>query len=162
MTMDGGLERLVKLLHDFCMCPPSPENAAILYGLSPPSTHPSKLVPTLNPKSFDKHAAYRFSEIYTVSDGRSPLASPNEKVKFAFPGFGGGSGAYYGTLGCGPADEDEVVVETAGTVTFRMWDIHRGEPEARCREACKRAFGLGWCSKRSPEVAIDWDFLLDD
>ena len=58
--------------------------------------------------------------------------------------------------------EDEVVVETAGTVTFRMWDIHRGEPEARCREACKRAFGLGWCSKRSPEVAIDWDFLLED
>lgn len=112
--------------------------------------------------SMTDHAAYRFSEIYTVSDGRSPLASPNEKVKFAFPGFGGGSGAYYGTLGCGPADEDEVVVETAGTVTFRMWDIHRGEPEARCREACKRAFGLGWCSKRSPEVAIDWDFLLDD
>lgn len=59
--MDGGLERLVKLLHDFCLCPPPPENAAILYGLSPPSTHPPKLVPTLNPKSFDKHAAYRFS-----------------------------------------------------------------------------------------------------
>ena len=59
--MDGGLERLVKLLHDFCMCPPPPENAAILYGLSPPAAHPPKLVPTLNPKSFDKHAAYRFS-----------------------------------------------------------------------------------------------------
>ena len=59
--MDGGLERLVKLLHDFCMCPPPPENAAILYGLQPPSSHPPKPVPTLNPKSFDKHAAYRFS-----------------------------------------------------------------------------------------------------
>ncbi|KAI1784044.1 hypothetical protein LXA43DRAFT_249363 [Ganoderma leucocontextum] len=105
--------------------------------------------------SMSDHTAYRFSEIY-VSDGRSPVAS--EKPKF-FPGTGGSA---YGTFGCAPPDEDEVVVETAGTVTFRMWDIHRGGPEARCREACKRAFGLGWCSKRSAEVAIDWDFLLED
>lgn len=61
MTMDGGLERLVRILHDFCICPPPPENPAILYGLSPPSARPPKLVPTLNPQSFDKHAAYRFS-----------------------------------------------------------------------------------------------------
>ncbi|KAI0806911.1 hypothetical protein C8Q74DRAFT_1312907 [Fomes fomentarius] len=88
---------------------------------------------------------HRFSEIY-VSDGR-PLDS--EK----YPSYGAVKG---------PWDEDEVVVETTGPVTFRMWDIHRGEPEGRCREACKRAFGLGWCSKRSPEVAIDWDFLLED
>lgn len=62
----------------------------------------------------------------------------------------------------GAVEEDEVVVLTAGHVTFRMWDIHRGEPEARCKEACRRMFGFGWCAKRSPEVAIDWDFLLDD
>ena len=62
----------------------------------------------------------------------------------------------------GVVEEDEVVVHTAGHVTFRMWDIHRGEPEARCKEACKRMFGFGWCAKRAPEVAIDWDFLLDD
>ncbi|KZT11590.1 uncharacterized protein LAESUDRAFT_720836 [Laetiporus sulphureus 93-53] len=62
----------------------------------------------------------------------------------------------------GGADEDEVVVHTYGHVTFRMWDVHRGEPEARCREACKRMFGMGWCTKRSPEVVIDWDFLLED
>lgn len=61
MTMDGGLERLVRILHDFCMCPPPPENPAILYGLSAPKAHPPKPVPTLNPKSFDKQAAYRFS-----------------------------------------------------------------------------------------------------
>lgn len=59
-------------------------------------------------------------------------------------------------------EEDEVIVHTSGTVTFRMWDIHRGESEARCKEACKRMFGLGWCSKRSNEVEIDWDFLLED
>jgi hypothetical protein len=59
--MDGGLERLVRILHDFCMCPPPPENPSVLYGLSPPNARPPKLVPTLNPQSFDKHAAYRFS-----------------------------------------------------------------------------------------------------
>ncbi|KAI0648310.1 hypothetical protein C8Q79DRAFT_906213 [Trametes meyenii] len=98
--------------------------------------------------SMSDHSAYRFSEIY-VSDAHS---GGKEKL-----------GAY--PLGFSPVEapeEDEVVVETTGTVTFRMWDIHRGEPEARCREACKRAFGLGWCSKRSNEVAIDWDFLLED
>ncbi|KAH8102935.1 hypothetical protein BXZ70DRAFT_760510 [Cristinia sonorae] len=60
-------------------------------------------------------------------------------------------------------EEDDVIVDTnGGSVMFRMWDIQRGEPEARCKEACKRIFGLGWCAKRSPEVEIDWDFLLDD
>ena len=61
MTMDGGLERLVRILHDFCMCPPSPENPMLFYGLTPPSAHPPKRVPTLNPKSFDKQAQYRFA-----------------------------------------------------------------------------------------------------
>lgn len=59
--MDGGLERLVRMLHDFCLSPPPPENPALLYGLLPPNYHPPKPVPTLIPKSFDKHAAYRFS-----------------------------------------------------------------------------------------------------
>ncbi|KAG8212838.1 hypothetical protein J3R82DRAFT_11139 [Butyriboletus roseoflavus] len=61
MTMDGGLERLVRILYDFCMCPPPPENPNVIYGLSSPNTRPPKLVPTLNPPTFDKHAAYRFS-----------------------------------------------------------------------------------------------------
>ncbi|KDQ26285.1 hypothetical protein PLEOSDRAFT_1105191 [Pleurotus ostreatus PC15] len=37
------------------------ENPAMLYGLSPPSARPNKLVPTLNPPSLDKHAAYIFA-----------------------------------------------------------------------------------------------------
>ncbi|TFK96702.1 hypothetical protein BDV98DRAFT_302714 [Pterulicium gracile] len=61
MTMDGGLERLVRILQDFCICPPPPENASLVYGLSPPSLRPPRLPPTLNPPSYDKHAAYRFS-----------------------------------------------------------------------------------------------------
>ncbi|KIK63570.1 hypothetical protein GYMLUDRAFT_40619 [Collybiopsis luxurians FD-317 M1] len=61
MTMDGGLERLVRLLHEFCLCPPLPENPSLFYGLAPPSARTPKPLPTLNPPSFDKHAAYRFS-----------------------------------------------------------------------------------------------------
>ncbi|KAI0247708.1 hypothetical protein BJV78DRAFT_1243454 [Lactifluus subvellereus] len=61
MVMDGGLERLVRMLHDFCLSPPPPENPALLYGLLPPNYHPPKPAPTLIPKTFDKHAAYRFS-----------------------------------------------------------------------------------------------------
>ena len=61
MTMDGGLERLVHILHDYCISPTPPENPAFIYGLSPPTSHPPKPTPSLNPKSFDKQAAYRFS-----------------------------------------------------------------------------------------------------
>ncbi|KAH9972393.1 hypothetical protein BJV74DRAFT_889215 [Russula compacta] len=59
--MDGGLERLVRMLHDFCISPPPPENLSLLYGLLPPNYHPPKPAPTLIPKQFDKYAAYRFS-----------------------------------------------------------------------------------------------------
>ncbi|KAJ3562153.1 hypothetical protein NP233_g9753 [Leucocoprinus birnbaumii] len=61
MTMDGGLERLVKLLQDFCFSLPPPENPSTIYGLLPPSSRPPKLIPILNPTQFDKHAAYHFS-----------------------------------------------------------------------------------------------------
>ncbi|KAJ7125885.1 hypothetical protein C8R46DRAFT_927563 [Mycena filopes] len=63
MTMDGGLERLVRILRDFCMSPPPPASPAAFYGLLPPSYRPPRLPPQLNPPQgqFDKHAAYRFS-----------------------------------------------------------------------------------------------------
>ena len=56
MTMDGGLERLVRILHEFCMCPPPPDDPVILYGLTPPAARQPKPSP-----SIDKPAAYRFS-----------------------------------------------------------------------------------------------------
>jgi hypothetical protein len=61
MTMDGGLERLIRILHDFCISPPPPENPSVYYGLLPPNYRPAKPQPVLNPRSFDRHAAYRFS-----------------------------------------------------------------------------------------------------
>jgi len=54
---------------------------------------------------------------------------------------------------------DEVIVHTNGSVTFRMWDVRTCAPENPRKEALKRMFG---CSKRAPETAIDWDFLLED
>lgn len=54
---------------------------------------------------------------------------------------------------------DEVVVCTHGRVEFRMWDINTGAPESLGKETWKRMFR---CGKKSPETAIDWDFLLDD
>ncbi|KAH9937923.1 uncharacterized protein BXZ73DRAFT_76542 [Epithele typhae] len=61
MTADGGLERLVRILRDFCLSPPPPENPSIFYGLAPPGSHPPKPAPILLPKTYDKHAGYRFS-----------------------------------------------------------------------------------------------------
>ncbi|KAJ7201630.1 hypothetical protein GGX14DRAFT_655595 [Mycena pura] len=63
MTMDGGLERLVRILHDFCMAPPTPASPAAFYGLLPPSYRSPRPPPQINPPAgqFDKHAAYRFS-----------------------------------------------------------------------------------------------------
>ena len=55
--MDGVLEHLVRMLHNFCFPPPP----ALLYSLSPPNYHPPKPVPTLIPKSFDKHIMYHLS-----------------------------------------------------------------------------------------------------
>ncbi|KAF5386562.1 hypothetical protein D9615_001905 [Tricholomella constricta] len=56
-------------------------------------------------------------------------------------------------------DEDDVVVCTRGRITFRMWDIQTHAPENTQREALKRMFG---CTRKAPETAIDWDFLLED
>jgi hypothetical protein len=61
MTYDGGLERLVQILRDFCLHPPPPDNPTLMYGLSPAPLRPPRRPPVLNPNPFDKHAAYRFS-----------------------------------------------------------------------------------------------------
>lgn len=58
-------------------------------------------------------------------------------------------------------DIDEVVVETKGTVTFRMWDVRANAPENLRKETLKRMFGVS----KKPEgmrSGINWDFLLDD
>ncbi|KAJ7060534.1 hypothetical protein C8F01DRAFT_932326, partial [Mycena amicta] len=63
LTMDGGLERVVRILHDFCMTPPPPASPAAFYGLLPSTYRAPRAAPQLNPAAgqFDKHAAYRFS-----------------------------------------------------------------------------------------------------
>ena len=64
MTMDGSLERLVRILYDFCLSPPPPDNPALVYGLSLPGYRPSKPTPALNSVIYDKHAAFRFSQVF--------------------------------------------------------------------------------------------------
>lgn len=53
--------------------------------------------------------------------------------------------------------EDEVVVVTRGTVTFKMWDVETGSPESCTKESFKRFFG---CSRKTPITTIDWDCLV--
>ncbi|KAF8579791.1 hypothetical protein K439DRAFT_1648385 [Ramaria rubella] len=67
ITMDGGLERLVRLLRDYCAHPPLPEPPSQFYGLFPP-THKStatqakaRASPYDPKRPFDRAAAYRFS-----------------------------------------------------------------------------------------------------
>lgn len=55
--------------------------------------------------------------------------------------------------------EDDVVVVTRGRISFRMWDVRTCSPENTHKESLKRLFG---CSRKAPETAIDWDFLLKD
>ncbi|KAG8962269.1 hypothetical protein FRC03_004467, partial [Tulasnella sp. 419] len=71
LTLDGGLERLVRLLREFCARPPPPRKPRAIYGLLPPpksqSNHAGKSStstsdPTVSPlQSFDRQAAIRFS-----------------------------------------------------------------------------------------------------
>lgn len=59
-------------------------------------------------------------------------------------------------------ETDEVVVETMGSVAFRMWDVRANAPENCSKETLKRVFG--GCSKKPEGMCrgINWDFLLDD
>ncbi|EJD38564.1 hypothetical protein AURDEDRAFT_172328 [Auricularia subglabra TFB-10046 SS5] len=65
LTFDGGLERLVRILRDFCQAPPPPESPQTFYGLMPPAppSGPSKKPggAPADVKNFDRAAAYRFS-----------------------------------------------------------------------------------------------------
>lgn len=42
LTVDGGLERLVRLLREFCASPPPPQSPRVIYGLKPPLRRQSK------------------------------------------------------------------------------------------------------------------------
>ncbi|KAI0057155.1 hypothetical protein BV25DRAFT_1780561, partial [Artomyces pyxidatus] len=55
MTMITGLGRLALILHNFCMFPLPPVNAAVPYYIFPPNSRSPKPVPTQNPKSYSRH-----------------------------------------------------------------------------------------------------------
>ena len=51
----------MRLLHDFCFDSPPSENPTTIYSFSPPSVSRPPPVLVINPRNFDRHAAYRFS-----------------------------------------------------------------------------------------------------
>ncbi|KAB5589716.1 MYND finger protein [Ceratobasidium theobromae] len=54
LTLDGGLERLVRILRDFCANPPRRRDAAWIYALSPPDAEPAKRIDhRISPPTFD-------------------------------------------------------------------------------------------------------------
>jgi len=57
------------------------------------------------------------------------------------------------------ANEDDIFVHTKGHIAFRMWDNQACAPENVPKESLKRLFG---CTRRAPETAINWDFLIED
>ncbi|KAJ7049300.1 hypothetical protein C8F01DRAFT_928544, partial [Mycena amicta] len=63
MRMDGGLERLVRIVHDFYLTPPPRASPAAFYGLLLSTYRAPRAAPQLNPAAgqFDRHAAYRFN-----------------------------------------------------------------------------------------------------
>ncbi|KAH8108588.1 hypothetical protein DFH11DRAFT_1471061, partial [Phellopilus nigrolimitatus] len=52
LTCDDGLERLVRLLPDFCLSPPPPENPSAIYGLLPPGLPRPPPIPIFNSNPF--------------------------------------------------------------------------------------------------------------
>ncbi|KAF8655838.1 hypothetical protein AX16_002922 [Volvariella volvacea WC 439] len=58
-------------------------------------------------------------------------------------------------------EQDVIIVETTGKVTFRMWDCVYLRPENPRKESFKRFFS---CLRRQPvaPALLDWDWLLDD
>jgi hypothetical protein len=61
----------------------------------------------------------------------------------------------------GDGGADEVVVTTSGKVSFMTWDIATGNPEKRMSDTWRR-MSLLRCFRKSPQVPMNWDFLLDD
>ena len=84
MTIDGGFERLITILHDFFLSPPPPENPHVCHGLLPLNFRPPKPSPTLNPRIYDRAAAARFSIAFQWSStsacaARSPSARASSR-----------------------------------------------------------------------------------
>ena len=53
MAMDGGLECLIKIPHDFYLCPPPPENPHVYHGFLPFNFRMPKPSPTLNSRIYN-------------------------------------------------------------------------------------------------------------
>ncbi|KAH8105525.1 hypothetical protein DFH11DRAFT_1644379 [Phellopilus nigrolimitatus] len=70
LTSDGGPDRLVRLLRDFYLSPPPPENPSAIYGLLPPGLSRPPPIPILNPNPLTGTPHRFFARISKLSRHR--------------------------------------------------------------------------------------------
>ncbi|KAG8726738.1 hypothetical protein FRC11_014579, partial [Ceratobasidium sp. 423] len=88
LTLDGGLERLVRILRDFCANPPRRRDAAWIYALSPPEPVPSDDLPKridhrISPTTLE--FADDDSDFFLESSSRAELEKAAHRFKIGPP-----------------------------------------------------------------------------
>ncbi|QRV90417.1 MYND Zn-finger protein [Ceratobasidium sp. AG-Ba] len=79
LTLDGGLERLVRILRDFCANPPRRRDAAWIYALSPPEDLPRTIEHRSSPITFEP-ADEPESSFFLESSSRAELEKAANQV----------------------------------------------------------------------------------
>ncbi|QRV75660.1 MYND Zn-finger protein [Ceratobasidium sp. AG-Ba] len=79
LTLDGGLERLVRILRDFCANPPRRRDAAWIYALSPPEDLPQTIEHRPSPITFEP-ADEPESTFFLESSSRAELEKAANQV----------------------------------------------------------------------------------
>lgn len=78
--MDGGLERLVRILRDFCANPPRRRDAAWIYALSPPDDDlPKRIEHRVSPTTFE--LGDDEGDFYLESSSRAELEKAARRFK---------------------------------------------------------------------------------
>ncbi|KAG9091121.1 hypothetical protein FRC06_000701 [Ceratobasidium sp. 370] len=80
LTLDGGLERLVRILRDFCASPPRRRDAAWIYALSPPSDQlPRRIEHRPSPTTFEAGDEFE-GTFYLESSSRAELEKAAQQL----------------------------------------------------------------------------------
>ncbi|KAH7325409.1 hypothetical protein B0J17DRAFT_232845 [Rhizoctonia solani] len=88
LTLDGGLERLVRILRDFCANPPRRRDPAWIYALSPPESIPSDDLPKridhrISPTTFE--FGDDDNDFFLESSSRAELEKAAQRFKIGPP-----------------------------------------------------------------------------
>jgi len=100
------------------------------------------------PSNFKGFISYKGASRVSMSPAFVDVVLPNAVINRSIPK------TWFGDL---------VSITTAGTISFRVWDVLSKTPESSSQrtDVWKKMFGAG--EKRSPPPpSMDWDFLLED